>query len=320
MSGSKLRTSTDCLNCGKTVDGRYCAACGQENREPAESVGHLFQHFFEDLTHWDGKAAKSVKILFKHPGLLSKLYIQGKRHSYILPIRLYFVCTLILGLCSSVYIHNDPIFELDKKATGKEVLGPLLDSAGNIQRAIDYNDVDAGSGLTYQNFDSMFAVSKQKGFKLANEGFTKSAIKNLLKKNQESKSGFDFQEQVEKVFINTVPKFFFLLMPLFALLLFGLEASKPKNLFFNHFIFTIHFYCVCFVMYSLLALFNYVIRVKYSFVIGIVFMFIYLVKAISTFYDYKLGKSIVYSLITFLTSFFMLLLLTMISVGWVMFG
>jgi hypothetical protein len=318
MSGNKLRTSTDCLNCGKTVDGRYCAACGQENREPAESVGHLFQHFFEDLTHWDGKAAKSVKILFKQPGLLSKLYVHGKRNAYILPIRLYFVCTLILGLCSSVYIHNAPIFELDKKATGKEVLGPLLDSAGNVQRAIAYDDVRSGSGLTLQNFDSLFAVSKQKGFKLVNEGFDKSAIKNLLKKNRDS--GYDFKAQVEKVFINTVPKFFFLLMPLFALLLFGLEASKPKNLFFNHFIFTVHFYCVCFIMYSLLALFNYVIRIKYSFIIGFIFMFIYLVKAIATFYDYKLGKSIVYSLITFLTSFFALMVLTMVSVAWIMFG
>jgi hypothetical protein len=319
MSGSKLRTSTDCLNCGKLVSDRYCAACGQENREPAETVGHLFQHFFEDLTHWDGKFMKSVKLLFLHPGQLSKLYIQGKRHSYILPIRLYFVCALIMGVCLSIYIKGDALIK-SKKEKLEAIEIPLLDEKGNLQRAPYYQDLKEGSGLTLQNFDSLIALSEAKGYVMENRSFAIRAMKNLLKKDKANPEGYNFSAEAEKMFTTVLPKSFFFIMPLFALLLFGLESSKSKNLFFTHFIFTIHFYCMCFIMYSILALLNSIMRIEYSFVLGYILMFVYLVQAIRTFYDYKLGKSIFYGLITFITSGFLLLLLSIVSIGWVMFS
>ena len=77
MSHLARRKETNCLNCGTTVIGAYCHVCGQEKLEPKESLWYLIVHFFNDVTHFDGKFFSSLKdILFK-PGFLSKEYMKG---------------------------------------------------------------------------------------------------------------------------------------------------------------------------------------------------------------------------------------------------
>ncbi|HET6256711.1 MAG TPA: DUF3667 domain-containing protein [Puia sp.] len=89
MSHLKERKEKDCLNCQTTVVGRYCHVCGQENLEPKETVWHLVQHFFNDITHFDGKFFSTVKFLLRKPGFLSAEYVAGRRASYLNPIRMY---------------------------------------------------------------------------------------------------------------------------------------------------------------------------------------------------------------------------------------
>ncbi|MET0298354.1 MAG: DUF3667 domain-containing protein [Flavitalea sp.] len=89
MSHSKERTEKDCLNCGEIVQGRYCQNCGQENIVPKETLWSLISHFFQDITHFDGKFFGTVRLLVRKPGFLPKEYIAGRRASYLHPIRMY---------------------------------------------------------------------------------------------------------------------------------------------------------------------------------------------------------------------------------------
>jgi uncharacterized damage-inducible protein DinB len=89
VSHLKERKEKNCLNCQTEVVGRYCHVCGQENLEPKETVWHLVQHFFNDITHFDGKFFSTVKYLMRKPGFLSKEYMAGRRMSYLNPIRMY---------------------------------------------------------------------------------------------------------------------------------------------------------------------------------------------------------------------------------------
>ncbi len=75
--------------------GRYCQQCGQENIEPRQTVWHLVTHFFSDITHFDGKFFTTVKDLFAKPGFLSREYINGRRMSYLDPIRMYIFTSAI---------------------------------------------------------------------------------------------------------------------------------------------------------------------------------------------------------------------------------
>ena len=89
MSHLKERKEKNCLNCGATLAGRYCHLCGQENLEPKETVWHLVSHFFNDITHFDGKFFATVRYLLRKPGFLSLEYMKGRRMSYLNPIRMY---------------------------------------------------------------------------------------------------------------------------------------------------------------------------------------------------------------------------------------
>jgi Protein of unknown function (DUF3667) len=89
VSHSKERKEKDCLNCGAHITGRYCSVCGQENIEPKETVWGLVSHFFNDITHFDGKFFSTLKYLIVKPGFLSAEYIKGRRAGYLHPIRMY---------------------------------------------------------------------------------------------------------------------------------------------------------------------------------------------------------------------------------------
>lgn len=106
MSHLKERKERNCLNCQTTVIGRYCHVCGQENLEPKESVWHLVQHFFNDITHFDGKFFATVKYLLRKPGFLSAEYVAGRRASYLNPIRMYVFTSAIFFLI--LFALKDP--------------------------------------------------------------------------------------------------------------------------------------------------------------------------------------------------------------------
>jgi hypothetical protein len=104
VSHSKERAEKNCLNCGETVQGRYCQVCGQENIEPKESIWGLVSHFFQDITHFDGKFFSTGKLLLAKPGFLPKEYLSGRRARYLHPIRMYvFTSALFFLIFYSVF-------------------------------------------------------------------------------------------------------------------------------------------------------------------------------------------------------------------------
>lgn len=106
MSHFKERKEKNCLNCGAEVAGRYCQVCGQENAEPKESFWHLIIHFFNDITHYDGKFLSTVKYLLFRPGFLTAEYARGRRLSYLHPIRMYVFTSAFFFLIFFSFINK----------------------------------------------------------------------------------------------------------------------------------------------------------------------------------------------------------------------
>jgi len=104
VSKTTERAEKICLNCNAELYGRFCHVCGQENKEPKESVWHLVSHFFYDITHFDGKFFSTLKYLIAKPGFLSSEYIRGRRNRYLNPIRMYvFTSALFFLVFFSVF-------------------------------------------------------------------------------------------------------------------------------------------------------------------------------------------------------------------------
>ncbi len=112
MSHLKERKQKNCLNCNAQVYGRYCHICGQENLEPAESLWHLVTHFFNDITHFDGKFFSTLRLLLINPGFLSTEYKLGRRNSYLNPVKMYvFTSFVFFFVFFSVYSPNEDILK-----------------------------------------------------------------------------------------------------------------------------------------------------------------------------------------------------------------
>ena len=97
--------------------------CGQENLEPKETVWHLVNHFFEDITHFDGKFFSTVKYLITKPGFLSKEYMQGRRASYLNPIRMYVFTSAIFFVVLFSLTNAEKIMKLDEKPDNESAKG-----------------------------------------------------------------------------------------------------------------------------------------------------------------------------------------------------
>src|SRR5690606_29480921 len=95
MSHHKLRNEKNCLNCGSFVLHRFCPKCGQENSINRPSFHYLFSHFVEDFVHYDSGFWKTMKTLTRKPGKIIRDYLDGKRKTYVPPVKLYIFVSFI---------------------------------------------------------------------------------------------------------------------------------------------------------------------------------------------------------------------------------
>jgi hypothetical protein len=340
MARHHLRHDKTCLNCGKIVEERFCTHCGQENLEPVESVGHLINHFFEDLTHFDGKFFTTVKDLIIRPGFLTREYVAGRRMTYLNPIRMYifvsamFFLVLFAGSEEKSEKQNDnghaAKVELQKMADSlRTVKTDSLHTALNIDLASrldsskikDTNDFlglsYGGTGIvaidikenkytTRQEYDS---IQRTLPDSTKDGGMMRWITHNNLR--QKEKHG-ENKIHLEVDVRHDIPKLMFLLLPLFALYI-GWFYPRKKYYYVNHAIFSVHFHCFAFVFFLFLLLLNWLIGLLTTWPwtgmiltsVAPIPLFIYLVAALHGMYGQSfwrsLGKGVAISVLYFIT-------------------
>src|SRR5262249_40372858 len=89
-----------CLNCGASVDGAFCASCGQRTHLH-RSLLHLGHDILHGVFHFEGRMWRTLPELFFHPGRLTRRYIDGERAKFVSPIALYlFTVFMMFGVFS----------------------------------------------------------------------------------------------------------------------------------------------------------------------------------------------------------------------------
>jgi len=83
-----------CLNCGRSLTGPYCAACGQKRREADPTLREFLHETTLELSNWDAKIPSTLKTLFFKPGALTLDFLAGRRARWLQPLRLYLLCSL----------------------------------------------------------------------------------------------------------------------------------------------------------------------------------------------------------------------------------
>lgn len=78
----------NCANCAAPLTGDYCAQCGQK-AHLHRTIGGFLHDLVHGVLHFDGKLWRTLPLLARRPGQLTRDYIDGKRARYISPVALF---------------------------------------------------------------------------------------------------------------------------------------------------------------------------------------------------------------------------------------
>ncbi len=226
MSRKILRKDKTCLNCFHVVEKLHCPNCGQENIETRKTFHELFVHFFEDLTHYENSFWKTIRNLMLKSSALTKEYLSGKRMSYLAPIRLYIFISFITFFFIAILPSDESIIE-------------ITDESGKVYESdlpADQDDFNFG----YTSVRQLDSIQK---FGSANEklGDFEYKVARQLQLLSDKYTINEFMRLYTEALIQNMPKILFIYMPLFAFVLYLFE-SKKRWYYFDHGIFTLHYF------------------------------------------------------------------------------
>lgn len=77
-----------CLNCGAELKGTYCHECGQQATSATPTIKSVIMEYVYNAFIWDPKSLRTLWLLMRKPGLLTKEFIAGRYVSYVHPLKL----------------------------------------------------------------------------------------------------------------------------------------------------------------------------------------------------------------------------------------
>jgi hypothetical protein len=113
-----------CFNCGATRSGRFCADCGQKALPLAPTLGYFVHELTHEVLNVDGKIFRSLRLLLTRPGFLTREIFLGRRASYVSPIRLYLVVSVLSFALAAMFGGLDPV-NFQYTADPGEAVDPL---------------------------------------------------------------------------------------------------------------------------------------------------------------------------------------------------
>lgn len=208
-----------CANC-ETVSpsGKFCAQCGQKlkiNLTP--KLKDAIHDGIHEFLHLDGKIFNTLKSLFMHPGFLTVEYLRGRRVRYINPIRIYLTMSLLYFVLTGLNTFNNSGFI--------RIRADKTPSQQTVQHHSDEKNEIYFFGF---NVDKYFLTIKP----VFDRGIDR----------MEADNGKEFK----KVLLSTMGKVLFILLPIFALILYSSFIKLKDKTYLPFLYFSLHFHAALF--------------------------------------------------------------------------
>ena len=203
-----------CLNCGAPLGGRFCATCGQRVLPPHPSLRELIRDAWDELAGYDGRFARTIRLLLLRPGRLTRDVLAGRRNRYISPVRLYLFASFTFFLIAA--------------------FAPPLASGGGLRAGITADG--ANQVIELDSAELLSAEDRAAGLNAIERAPWWAAV--LLRPIFTDPVGFR-----TRLFEN-IPRVLFVLVPVFALAV-GLFF---RGLWLQHVVFSLHVHAAVFLM------------------------------------------------------------------------
>lgn len=209
-----------CANCGEGLHGEFCAHCGQRDRDLQRPFRALAGEALDDLLHLDARALRTIAPLLLKPGEVTRAYRAGHRVAFVPPLRAYLVAALVFFSLFTVFEDAAPV----------EVF-----TRGTPEAAAAKNRGGAGGGRVTFEVPARSAVF--------DEAYQRAVAR--AKANPQAFGGAVF---------GNVPRTFFVLLPIFALLL---ELFyRTRGYYIEHLVFSLHYHTFAFAMFAVMFAVN----------------------------------------------------------------
>ena len=277
-----------CRNCGTPLNGKFCAECGQRHHKAVATLRESFDDFAGSHFGFDTKFIHSIVPLLFRPGFLSREYCLGRQERYVKPFRLYLFSSIVFFfLAAFMWPQSDPLSvgSARGKAGSMQMTQAQKDETRD-QIALALKQIDAKSGE--DSAEKRFAksiledqlarldapatkaapVAASKGKPAASiaagDGNINLNIDTQGKDTDVAQDPFtsklmsikDHPNEFKRQFYQNVPKMMLLFMPLVAMFL-KLFYIGSRRLFAEHFVFTLHFHALVFVIMLFVMLLNF---------------------------------------------------------------
>ncbi|MCB0516185.1 MAG: DUF3667 domain-containing protein [Chitinophagales bacterium] len=303
--------SSACENCNfpfaQSLYDNYCPNCGQENSNKHLRFSQLVIDFLGDLFAFDTKVFQSLKLLLLKPGMLSKMYWQGKRIRFVPPVRLFIWLGVVFFFLLNLKI-NSMLKETSSQSLAEMVMTEIVkkqkDTVNISDEVVNVNVFKKKDTLDSNEIKTYIALAASD---ISPEAFADSvglepnSTKRLLGLQllKLSRAG---QRDLGFYIFAHITWAVFCLVPVLAMWL-SLVFLRHKDIYFlQNLIFSLHFHAFIFVVLSVYLLFNNFYAT--SIVVAIILLGVYFLLAMRKMYGQAWWKTILKS--SFLTLSYLL--------------
>lgn len=272
-----------------TAEDNFCGTCGQENHTHKLPVRHFVVELLSGLFNFDTKLLRTLRDLFWPPGLVIREFNANKRARYVHPLRLYLFTSVLFFLFlawTTANLENDE--------------GPVLVVSGDLTETNDDPgltvELENGSTVTDSMLTELSArpqvTDAMIDSMLVGIGSEPSVITRIVVRMAMNASGNSVRKEafIARLFA-AFSKLLFLLLPIFALLLYLLHR-RSGYYYTEHLVFALYFHTVAFLFIGIRMLIGQFMDIGILSPAVIIFVAFYLVWAVRTVYGKPWSRSI----------------------------
>lgn len=248
-----------CLDCGAAVTGKHCDQCGQSAGVHVLSMREVAGDVTHSLLHLDSRVWRTLKLLIRRPGELTREFIAGRHQRYLPPFRLYLAIS-ILFFALATLLPDSP---LDGTGTGDDSASAPIAAEGRdkapatAQAALDELSAEMRRELAEAEID-------------ARETGDAAAAADSCTVDLPPAFGVNWNDSLERAclkiradggaalaerFAATAPKLMFLFLPLMAAVAL-LFYWRPRRLYAEHLVLFLHNHAFAFLLILVAQILN----------------------------------------------------------------
>ncbi len=235
-----------CANCGGAVPGKFCGNCGQQLHNPVQSAWHFVGEATEDLTHADSRLWRTLLALLLKPGFLTREFVEGRRVSYLPPVRLYLVLSVVFFLLAA---SSEP-------ASGVIGIGLQQSDGGRTRLVVSSIDRNRPGETREQRQSRICGAIQIHGV------WGAAAIERALRKAC-VQSLEDNGDSMREAFFHALPRAMFVFLPLLAAVM-TLLYRQPRHYYVEHLLLLVHNHAFVFLVAIIVSILRKVAPVSLS--------------------------------------------------------